>query len=114
MKRNCFAVCLCAVALFLLGSLLGAFAEGGVLTLPANLQVIDEEAFYKSSSLERVVLPEGVTEIRSRAFADSSLTEINLPDSITFIADDAFGGSALARVNVQPYTYAYSWAEEHG
>jgi len=53
-----------------------ALAEA-VLTMPAALQIIDEEAFYGSTSIDKVVLSDKVTEIRSRAFADSTLSEIN-------------------------------------
>ena len=44
-----------------------------VLTMPAALQIIDEEAFYGSTSIDRVVLSNKVTEIRSKAFANISL-----------------------------------------
>ncbi len=85
-----------------------------LLTMPAELQIIDEEAFYGSTSIDKVVLSDKVTEIRARAFANSTLTEINLPDSLTFIAEDAFDGSNLSKVTVNENTYAWEWASEHG
>lgn len=86
-----------------------AIAEA-VLTMPAALKIIDEEAFYGSTSIDKIALPEGVTEIRSRAFANSSLAEINLPDSLTYIADDAFDGPDKVSVTANPGTIAYDWA----
>ena len=85
-----------------------------VLTMPAALQIIDEEAFYGSTSIDRVVLSNKVTEIRSRAFANSTLSEINLPSSITYIAEDAFDGPDKVTVSATEGTYAYRWAVEHG
>lgn len=86
-----------------------ALAEA-VLTMPAALKIIDEEAFYGSTSIDKVVLPEGVTEIHSKAFANSTLSEINLPNSLTFIADDAFDGPDKVTVTANPGTVAYDWA----
>ena len=85
-----------------------------VLTMPAALQIIDEEAFYGSTSVDRVVLSNKVTEIRSRAFANSTLSEINLPASITYIAEDAFDGPDKVTVSATEGSYAYRWAVEHG
>lgn len=92
----------------------GAFAlANDVLTLPASLQTIDDEAFYGSTSIGKVVLPDNVKEIRTRAFANSSVTEINLPDSLEYIAEDAFDGSDNVIMVANPGTYAYDWAVDH-
>ncbi len=84
------------------------------LTMPADLQIIDTEAFYRDQSIDRVVLGSQVREIRSRAFADSSLTSINLPNSLTYIADDAFDGPDQVLVSANEGSYAYAWAVSHG
>ena len=84
------------------------------LTMPADLQIIDTEAFYGDQSIDRVVLGSQVREIRSKAFADSSLTSINLPNSLTFIADDAFDGPDQVLVSANEGSYAYVWAVSHG
>ena len=91
---------------------LSAFAES-ILEFPTSTISIEEEAFYGTQSLETVVLPEGILEIRNHAFANSSLKAINLPASITFIADDAFEDSQLSTVFATQGTYSYRWAVDH-
>ena len=86
-----------------------ALAEG-TLTLPAGLEVIEEEAFYGITAFDQVILPSGVREIHSKAFAGTGITEVTLPDSLTYIADDAFDGPGQVHVTVNPDTYAYRWA----
>ena len=102
MKRLC-------ILLLVLMNVCCALAEG-TLTLPAGLEVIEEEAFYGITAFDQVVLPSGVREIHSRAFAGTGITEVTLPDSLTFIADDAFDGPGQVHVTVNPDTYAYRWA----
>ncbi len=85
-----------------------------VLILPAKVKIISEEAFYEDTSLDEVVLPEGVEEIGPRAFARSSVTKINLPDSLTEIADDAFDLDADTAYSANPDTYAWDWLYENG
>ena len=84
------------------------------LTLPKAVQIIEEEAFYGDTSIEKVIVPDGTKEIRSRAFAQSSLTEIELPDSLTLIAEDAFEGCEGLSVSVPENCYAYDWALSKG
>lgn len=91
-----------------------ALAEA-VLTLPKALKIIEEEAFYGDQSIDKVVVPDGTTEIRSKAFANSSLKEIELPDSVKFIAPDALPPvSTGLTVTVNKDIYAYNWAVDHG
>ena len=61
-----------------------------VFRLPAYLEFIAEEAFAGTAA-EAVVLPETVTEIGDRAFAEMPrLVAINIPDSVFEIGHDAF------------------------
>ena len=85
-----------------------------VLTLPNALTIIEEEAFYGSPSIDKVVLPQNIKEIHARAFADSTLSEINLPDSLIFISDNAFDGPNKVKVTANQGTYAYNWAVKNG
>jgi len=80
------------------------------LTLPAALQIIDEEAFYGDTSIDKVVLHDEVVSIGSRAFAYSSVAEISIPATVNFIAPDAFEGVEQLIVRTASGSYAYYWA----
>lgn len=63
------------------------------ITLPNTLEKIGMSAFggaFADSSCERVVIPDGVTEIPDFCFAYSSLKTVVLPDSVTEIGPRAF------------------------
>ena len=95
----------------------GVFAEGtasGVLSLPASTLIVDIEAFYGDTSINKVILPNGVKEIRARAFADSTLTEINLPDSLTLIDESAFSVPGNITVTANKGSWVYNWAKTKG
>ena len=81
---------------------------------PAGTTVVSEEMFYGNTAIDRVILPEGVREIRADAFVNSSLREITLPSSITSIEGDPFLGSNLQIVHATKGTYAYNWVRDHG
>ena len=103
-----------ALVLAVLCGSMPAFAQEELLIrLPEAIKVIGEEAFCGDDSLGRVVLPQGITEIHSRAFADSSITEINLPSSLTYIADDAFAGCENLVIDFEDGKW-YGWALENG
>ena len=110
--RRLFVILL-VLAMLLTNNGMTALAEA-VLNMPAALQIIDEEAFYGSTSIDKVVLSDKVTEIRARAFANSTLSEINLPDSITFIADDAFDGPEKVTITANSNSYGYEWGLRNG
>ena len=109
--RRVLAVLL-VLAMLLTNCDMTALADA-ILTMPAAVRIIEEEAFYGSTSIDKVVLSDEVTEIHTKAFANSTLSEINLPDSLTYIADDAFDGPEKVTVSVNPGTYAYEWADQH-
>ena len=98
----------------LLLTLPGAAYADSVLELPASVKLIEDGAFYGDRALGTVVLPDGITEIRSRAFSDSSVKEMNLPASLGFIADDAFDASSNVAFTAAADSYGYSWAKTHG
>jgi len=70
----------------------GAFRSCTLVTEIKGItaSVIDEMAFENCALLKTVELCEGVTEIRSCAFAYSSIKSIVIPASVTSIAGDAF------------------------
>ena len=104
----------CAALLLALCCLLGAaMAESGRVVLPASLTTVGEEAFIGCSSVQEIVLEEGITAIKSRAFAGIGAQEITLPRSLTDIADDAFAGADGMTVYVYADSYAQAWCERN-
>ncbi len=73
----------------------------GSFTFPEGVTKIDG-AFYGCSSLTKINIPEGVTEIGPWTFHGcSSLTEINIPEGVTKIGGNAFSNcSSLAEINI--------------
>ena len=63
---------------------------------------IDENCFYRNSSLTSISIPNSVSSIRYRAFFGcSSLTSLYIPNSLTNIWDDAFAFcSGLTSISV--------------
>ncbi len=117
-RRRWFVASVLAVIIGVFVSIiLNAIAEQGYidqLVLPLSLRSIEEETFSGDTSLQQVLLPEGIQRIESKAFYGASLKVINLPDTIEYIADDAFTGTAMTYIIVNEGTYAYEWAKSHG
>lgn len=90
-----------------------ASASAASLTFPTSLQTIEDEAFYGDSSIDEIVLPEGIKTIGERAFAYSSINTIYLPSSINYIADFAFQNTNVVGTGL-PGTYAHEWFVSHG
>lgn len=115
MKRSLRRLLAILLVLNMLGADICTIAESAAtLILPSALQVIDEEAFYGNTSIEKIIVPNGTTEIRSKAFADSSLAELQLPNTLTFIAADAFDGCSEFALIVPKNCYAYDRCVELG
>lgn len=85
-----------------------------ILILPDDLTSIEDEAFAGDVSLGTVILPNGVTSIGERAFAESSLRSINLPNSVQKIALDAFTDCENISATVRSGSYAHTYCEENG
>ena len=65
--------------------------EGTSYTIPADVSVIGESAFYNCSNLTEVVIPEGVTTIGNSAFYNcTGLTRIAIPETVASIGTYAF------------------------
>ena len=88
-RRKSFA-CFFIALLLCLFSCPSTFADG--LKLPSALREIGIEAFAGDSSLDEVVLPDGLERIGAAAFKGSSVRRIYLPASLSHIAPDAFEG----------------------
>lgn len=73
-----------------------------VLSFDGELSSIPASAFNGKSTLETIIIPEGVTSIGYRAFYTcDGLTSVIIPESVTSIGDSAFFGcSSLTSVNI--------------
>ena len=90
---------------------LSPFGKADVV-LPDDLEIVDEGAF-EGIDAATVFIPDGVTEIGSRAFADCpNLKHIHLPNGLT-IADDAFDGVTDLFVYGPEGGFAESYADSH-
>ena len=108
MKKGISWLLLLAILLSL--APVSAFAMEQTIYLPASTETVEEEAFAGNGAIASVFIPENVSRIDKRAFADcTSLSEviINRTGEIE-IAEDAFEGVDLNNVLfiVQPDTPA--------
>ena len=55
---------------------------------------------FSGTGIEKLVIPEGVTEIGADAFSGSSLKEVVLPKTLTKIGNSAFSGTQLTNMSV--------------
>ena len=73
--------------------LVGYIEEVGItdVTIPNGVTAIGKRTFANCSNLESIIIPDSVTSIGDGAFANcSSLTDITIPDSVTSIDEWAF------------------------
>ena len=57
--------------------------------------------FFYQSAVEKITLPEGLTEIPAAAFNQAAnLKEVNIPNSVTTIGINAFAGSGLETLEI--------------
>jgi len=83
------------------------------IILPADLEIIDKEAFMGTTAFTEGFLPYGIKEIRSKAFADSSIQKIYIPDTVEFIEDDAFENAEDIIIYAPINSYAEEYAVNH-
>ncbi len=84
------------------------------MILPASLELIEEEAF-EGGTFRYVVLSDGVTSIRKRAFAAChNLKDIYIPETAVTIATDAFDGTTGLTIHGIKGSYAEFYAKKHG
>ena len=81
-----------------------------VLTLPADTASIETEAFTQTSAQE-IILPEGITAVGERAFADcENLILATLPATLESIAPTAFAGNDALTLLCAPGSAAEAFA----
>ena len=82
--------------------------------LPASVTIIEDEAF-EGTTLVKVDLPETVTKVGERAFANiSSLREVKIPIATKYIASTAFEGSYRTTITAPANSYARAYARNQG
>ncbi len=89
------------------GILLTYIGNSDMVTVPKQVTVIGEGAFSYTTTLSKVVLPEGLKEIGSHAFSecmdwlnDNKTWEINIPSTVTTIGDYAFYYAAITEITL--------------
>ncbi len=70
------------------------------VTLPDSLEIIGYAAFESNNAIISLVLPDKVTTINARAFADSTLENITLPKSVNYIGYHAFLYTRMGRLTI--------------
>ena len=91
------------------GRLLGE----GLLTLPGQLDRVEDEAF-RGIFANYVVIPDSCTAIGDYAFYGSRVWEITVPGSVTSIGDHALDGNPGVLVLTPDDSWAADWADRHG
>ena len=106
--RKTMSMMVCLMLLVAVMGIAVAAAEIMTLALPANTQVISEEAFMGNTSIHEVDIPEGTLSIESRAFSNcTALEKVTINSRDVQIATDAFDGCS----NVILYVYGNSTGE---
>jgi|GEM_PF-1505157 len=71
------------------------------VVLNEGLEVISSRAFRSTPALKEVVIPSTVTEIVDNAFQKSGIKEIVIPASVKTIGETAFGASLIEKVTFE-------------
>lgn len=109
-KRLPALAVLAILAVFITASVPGG-SRAEALTIPEESRIIGEEAFAGCTGIRSVYLPEGVEEIRERAFAETEIYTVEMPESVESIAADAFDGvTTPLLIRTLPGTEAVSFA----
>lgn len=72
----------------------------GNTIVPEGVTRLEDRAFANCKSLEEIELPDSVTSIGPRCFSKSSLKSIVIPDSVTEIGDAAFWECRLEKITI--------------
>lgn len=68
------------------------------ITIPNGVTKIGDGAFELCMSLTEVILPDTLIEIGNEAFNNTAISSIKLPDSLKKIGEDAFSSSKLTSI----------------
>ena len=73
------------------------------LTIPSNVEYIEEEAFYGGGlrgGLRELTLSHGLKEIGSRAFMNQSIEELQIPGTLELVGGSAFAENKLSKLEI--------------
>ncbi len=91
--------------------------ENGILTFPATLQTLGSgmDAILSNKKITEMILPEGLVSVGD-SIIGSFVEKITLPESLTEIASRAFSGANEKKLIVYATgnTYAAQWAKDNG
>jgi len=76
----------------------GDMPPNTTVTLAEGTVSIADSAFFSTSTLSGITIPDSVTHIGSFAFAGNQLTSVIIPDSVTEIGRGAFNSNQLTSV----------------
>ena len=97
-----------------MAALIVCISSARAATLPAGMQVVEEEAFA-GVLITEFILPEGLQAIGARAFAAAALRHVTIPASVTQIDPSAFEGTAADFFATVPVGgYAETWCIQNG
>ena len=89
-------------------------ATGKILSLPALLTEVEEDAFVGIAA-HGVTVPDSVTTIGAHAFENcAGLVEVRMPDSVTSIGDKAFDGCPDLWFLCESDNFAADYARRNG
>lgn len=71
-----------------------AARKSEAFAIPAQVERIGDEAFFRSANLKSVALPINLVHIGDSAFARSGLTRLNLPFAVAHLGEGAFSDCA--------------------
>ena len=80
----------------------------GIIVCERPITTIGRSVFNNCSTLESIIIPEGVVDIQSWAFADTSLSSITIPSTVDLIYGEAFQYvKTPVTVTISPYNTRY-------
>ena len=110
MKKVCYMM-IAVIAVSFVVLTVGAVESK--IVLPGSTKIINDEAFFGDTSIEKVIVPEGTIVIGKKAFAGSTLKEIELPATFASIAEDAFADCGEITAIVEAGSYVETYAQEY-
>ncbi len=101
---------------FIVGDkLLWCHSEAEVYTVPSYVKVIGYQAFA-DSKIRKIILPEGLKEIKDHAFICAETASLSVPDSVENVGTNAFWGCNSLKEIRFPKDFAHrdGWSSELG